>query len=99
MKLIKPDPREQAEREAVAGSYASQVLGNPLYKEFMIAARADLFSKLENTKFKNRDERDEIWRKLQTLKNFEHWFVTSMQTGKMGEQKLSMLDKAKKRLR
>ena len=97
MELV--NQRDQAEKDIEVGEWGRQVLNNPLYKEFMVAARADLFGKLESSKFKEHEERNEIWRKLQTLKKFEHYFVSAMQTGQMGEQALSRLDKLKAKLK
>lgn len=75
----------------------NQVLNNVEYQKAFIAIKAHLLSEFENTKFKQQEERDEVWRKLQSLNFIERQLTEVMQTGKIAEQTLT--DKIKTRFR
>lgn len=77
------------------GNQAQLILDNPLFVEALIMMRGELIAKFEQTKFRDKEERDEIWRKLQTVGWFESYLTRIMQTGKLAEQ--TMLQKAKTR--
>ena len=81
------------EDEVRRGNLASQVLSNPVYTEAMLVMRAELVDKFQKTRFKERDERDELWRKLQTLEGIESYINRVMTTGKLGNQTQSLLNK------
>ena len=53
--------------------------------------------KFEQTNFKQGEEREEIWRQIQTVKRFESYFKQVLETGKLGRQTLGLLDKFKQR--
>ena len=99
MKIVNLSPEDRALEEVRRGELGQQVLNNELFKEYMITARGDLLLAMENTKFKESEERDEIWRKLQTLNKLEQHFTRAMQTGIMGSQELSRLQKFKNLMR
>ena len=88
---------EKAHIEARRGDLARQVLESELYCEAMLAIRGELMHKFEKTKFKEVDEREEIWRRIQTVNWFETYFKQVMETGKLGRQTLGLLDKFKTR--
>lgn len=69
--------------ELVKAKEAEQVLSNPLYRQVMQDLRADLMTAFKATKFEQSDERDEIWRKLQTADWFEAKLERSLKTGKL----------------
>lgn len=75
---------EDAER----GIAARDILNNPIYREAFIAIRAQLFGQFEQTKFRQSDERDEAWRKLQAINFIEGYLSRVMQTGKLAEMTL-----------
>lgn len=79
------------EQESQRGALASQVLDNPVYREAFILMRADLMEKNSKTKFHQSAERDEIWRKMQTIENMEAYFKKVMVTGKLG--RASIMDR------
>ena len=85
---------EQQKRNAVL---AQQVLDNPMIKEFFLAYRADILDKFTGTKYKDTQERDELWRKMQTLDNFEKHFKHYVETGKLAEATLA--DKLKRQFK
>lgn len=88
---------EKAAAEIQRGELARQVLDNPIYQESLIAIRAELMHKFEQTKFSDSETREEIWRQIQTVKRFETYFQRVMETGKLGRQTLGLLDKFKHR--
>lgn len=89
--------QEKASKEMQRGEDARQILDSPLYQEALIAIRGELMHKFEQTKFKQGEEREEIWRQIQTVKRFESYFQQVLETGKLGRQTLGLLDKFKHR--
>ena len=83
-----------ARNELNRGVLAEQVLNNPIYQEAFIAFRAQLMEGFRGTKFKQNAERDEIWRKMQTVDFLEEYLQEVMETGKMAKESLSTLEKA-----
>jgi len=76
------------------GVRAKQVLDNEIYKEAFTALKASLYEGFCKTKFKDSDERDEIWRKQQAAEFIESFLQEVMETGRIAE--LSLAQKAKK---
>ena len=76
------------------GERAKQVLNNEIYKEAFTALRAELYDGFCKTKFKDSDERDEIWRKQQAVDFIENYLKEVMETGEIARQ--SLLQKTKK---
>lgn len=72
-----------AEQEKIRANEAQQLLDNRMLKEALTAIRADCFEKFQKTKFKENAERDELWRKLQTIDWFETHLTRIVTTGKM----------------
>ena len=82
--------REQAlQQEKSRGVRARQVLDNEIYKEAMTALKAELYQGFINTKFRDSDERDEIWRKQQAVEFVESYLQEVMETGKIAEATLA----------
>lgn len=76
------------------GERAKQVLENELYKEAFAKLREQLIQGFEQTNFKQSDERDEIWRKLQSANFVQDYLEEVMETGKIARETLAQ--KAKK---
>jgi hypothetical protein len=87
------------ENERSRGEMARQVIENPLFQEAFIAKKAKIMSDFEATKFRDQDVRDELWRKMQTLRDIEHYFTSILSTGKMANQEISRLQKMKNKLK
>lgn len=85
---MKTDNDMRLDEDVERGVHAHQVLNNPIYREAMVAIRAQLFSQFEQTKFRDHDERDEAWRKLQAINAIEGHLARVMQTGKLAERTL-----------
>ena len=73
----------------------NQVLNNVEYQKAFVMIKAHLLNEFEGTKFKQHEERDEVWRKLQSLTFIENQLIEVMQTGKIAE--LTLADKLKTR--
>jgi len=74
-----------AEQEKIRANSAQQLLDNPMFKEVFEILESDCMARLKSTKFKERDERDELWRKLQTLEQVKTIIKRYVTTGKMHE--------------
>ncbi len=77
------------QREKNRGVLARQVLDNEIYREAFGVLRAQLIDGFTQTKFKDSDERDEIWRKMQTVDYIEGHLKEVMETGKIAEATLA----------
>lgn len=98
-KLTKQQEVDKANTDIRRAAEAETVLNNPIFKESLDLIRAKLMTDFERTKFGQSDERDEVWRKMQTVNWFEEHFKQVLKTGKMAKQTLSLLDKAKNMIR
>lgn len=81
-------------QDMLRGAQAQEVLDNPIYQEAYTALRADLFEKFQSTKFRQHEERDEIWRKLQVVDFIENYMRKTMVDGKVAEK--TLMQKGKK---
>lgn len=70
------------------GVLAQQLIENPLYQEAYLAIRARLLDEFTKTKFKDGAERDEIWRKMQTIEEINQWFEAVIKNGEFAKQSL-----------
>ncbi|MBL4753783.1 MAG: hypothetical protein JKY52_09360 [Flavobacteriales bacterium] len=81
-------------QELVRGDQASAVLNNPIYQEAFVMIRARLMEEFQKTKFKENDERNEIWRKMQTVEWVDKHFKQVMQSGNVA--KATLVERGKK---
>ena len=79
----------QLKEEKQRGANAKMVLGNKEYQNAFLLIRAKMLSDLENTSFKESAERDEIWRKMQTLRWLEATLEQVISDGKLAEHSLA----------
>ena len=86
---------EQYIRDRSNGQLAQQVLENPEYVKVFIVLKAKILAEMENTTFKQHDERDELWRQMQTLRNMEKHFSSVISNGRIADQKITLLQRAK----
>lgn len=49
------------------GKDADQWLNHPVYRHVITLIKAELLQQFESTKYKDGDDREEIWRKVQSL--------------------------------
>ena len=88
--------KQQAANEINRAEMARQVTSNPLYQEAFTVYKAQLLDVFQKTNFKQSEERDEVWRKMQTVNHIEDYLAEAMETGVMAQHTLSMLDKGRK---
>lgn len=70
------------------GQDADQWLNHPLYRHVITMIKAELLEAFEKTKFKESDERDEIWRKLQSLNSITSRIERIVRDGHSAERTL-----------
>ncbi len=87
---------DKAQAEITRGNEAQLIVNNPIYREAMVAIRADLFEKFGKTKTKDVDDREAIYNQLQSFDRFQTYLESVMNTGKIGTQTLSLLERSKK---
>ena len=95
-KLNLIDQRNKAHNDINRAERARQVMDDPLLKEAFIAISGDLFNKFCKSKFKEAEEREEIYREMKNLHKIEGYLQSVMTDGKLGQETLNMLDRAKK---
>jgi hypothetical protein len=49
------------------GAEAERWLNHPLYRQAIVEIKAELFNRFEKSKYKEADDREEVWRKIQSL--------------------------------
>jgi len=69
--------------EISRGNEAQSVLNNAIYQEAIVIMRAKLIEAFESTKFDEHLERDEIWRKMQTVDWLRRQMESVMKTGQL----------------
>jgi len=74
--------------EVNRGKQAEEVLNNPVYQEAFLIIRARLMQEFEKTKFGQSDERDEVWRKMQTVGWIEKHLNQVVTSGRISEQSI-----------
>lgn len=77
--------------EQERGRSAAELLANPLLIEAFEVCRDAYMSALENTGFKQSAEREELWRRLQTLKKVREHLETVATTGRLAKEQLKEL--------
>lgn len=81
--------------ELSKASQASDLLNNELVQEFLTKIRKNLHDKIEFSKADDKEGREEAWRLLKVLNEFERHFISIIETGKMAEKQLSMQEKVR----
>lgn len=81
--------------EMSRASQAQDVLNNELVQEFLTKIRKNLHDKIEFSQATDKEGREEAWRMLKVVGEFERHFVTIVETGKLAEKQLSMTEKVR----
>ena len=87
--MTEKDQLDQLNEESKLGQMGLQVLNNHVFKQAMIARRAQLFDVFSKTTKDQGDIREEAWRTMQNLKVLEQYFEDVLNTGKMADMKLN----------
>lgn len=75
---------------------ARELLENPLYQEAITAMQAAMFSQFQDAKLEDKDQRHELWQRMQLMKQFQGKFESIVKQGRKAQQTLTLLEKAKK---
>lgn len=94
--MIERDQRNKAHKEINRADLARQVLESSVYRESLSIMKAELYAKFGRTEYNSEEERAEIWRQFQTLEKFEKNFENLMVNGRVAQETLNLLDRAKK---
>jgi len=76
------------QNEVNRGEQAESILENPIYQEAFLIIRARLMEEFQKTKFTQSDERDEVWRKMQSVDWMEKHFQQVITSGRISEQSI-----------
>lgn len=87
---------QQASEDIKRAELARQVLNNPIFQESFSLFREACMTRFAKTKFEESKEREEIWRKLQTLDFVENNLRSLIETGEFARETISFLERAKK---
>lgn len=80
------------------GLRAQHVMDNPLVKEALDTIRNHITTEWQNSKAKDKEGREEAWKMLKVVNEFERFFVNIMATGKMASQEISRLEQMKQKV-
>ncbi len=84
-------------KEIIAtGKDADSWLNHAQYRHAITLVKAELLSQFEKTKYKESDDREEIWRKLQALNGIVSRIERLVRDGKTAEK--SLLEKIKEKI-
>lgn len=84
---------EDLAHDVELGAEANSLLSNELFKMAFISIKADLVNGFEDTSSDQSSERDEIWRKLQSLNWLQDKLTNWVQSGKMSAKELEVRSK------
>ncbi len=79
---------EKLKGKVAEGLNADAILNNPLTQKALTNIRANLYRQFRKTKFKQQEERDEIWRKEQAVNWFESVFEKTVRDGEIARKTL-----------
>jgi hypothetical protein len=79
---------EDLKSKVAEGFNAEEFISNQRYQKAKTLIRADLFRQFTKTKYKDSDERDEIWRKLQSLEWMENNLEKAIRDGEIARNTL-----------
>jgi hypothetical protein len=78
---------------------AKSIIENPLVIEAIELIRANVTSKWEASKSSDKEGREQAWMMLKAVNEFQRFFEHALQTGKVAEHELSLLEKAQLKVR
>lgn len=85
--------------EVSRGQEAKDILEKPLIQEFLTTIRDNLRNEFENSKALDKEGREEVWRMLKVVNEFERHFISIITTGEMAKQQLNLLERTKEKIR
>ena len=89
---------EKGLREVIAaGKDADAWLNHPQFKHVIMLMKAELIGQFEKTSFKDKEEREEIWRKIQAINGLKNRMERIIRDG--DKANMSLLDKIKQKVK
>lgn len=85
-------------KELHRGEQAKRIIEDPMVREALDLIRDNLIGAWKKSKVADKEVREEAYRMLHALEEFERYFLTVMQTGKLAEHQLSTIEKAKQKV-
>lgn len=80
---------EEKLKEIIArGKNADEWLNHPEFRHVVTLIKAQLVGEFEKTKFKDSDEREEIWRKLQSINAIQSMMKRTIRDARKAEETL-----------
>lgn len=87
--------RKQTER----ADHAKRVMEDEIVVEALNVIRSNLHAIWESSKHEEEKQREEAWKMLKVVNEFERYFLKVMEDGKIAQAELSLLDKAKQKVK
>lgn len=84
------------EMEARRGERARQLLKDPLISEALNSMRENVFTNIRTSHYKDIDDREDLYKMLKVIDQFEGQFNKLIRDGKVARSKLAELKKAVK---
>jgi hypothetical protein len=81
--------------ESIRGNEAKAILNNPLFIESFELVEKSFMKELTSTNYKDVETREELYRRIQVLNDVKNTLVKALTSGKVAEEKLSHLQRAK----
>lgn len=78
----------QLKKQIAAGKDADAWLNHPAFRQVITMMKAEYVGQFEATKFKDKEEREEIWRKLQALNGITNRMERIIRDAKNAEKTL-----------
>ena len=79
--------------------HAKRVMEDEIVVEALTLIRSNLHAIWESSRVEDKEPREEAYRMMKVLNEFERYFLKVMEDGKIAEKELSLLDKAKEKLK
>lgn len=91
------DKAEHLTQEVVKEQESKLILGG--VKQLFMQYRSNLFGELQASNWRQTKKREEIYRQLKSIDTVEAILLTSIQTGKMARNQLSLMQRATQKAR
>jgi hypothetical protein len=78
---------------------ARRIIENPLVMEALSLIRSNLHSKWEASSYEESTGREEAYRMLKVANEFERYFHQALESGKIAEKELSLMEKVKQKFK
>lgn len=80
-------------------SRAKQLMEDEMVVEALTTIRSNLHSIWESSKHEEERQREEAWKMLKIMNEFERFFLKVMEDGKIAQKELSTLEKMKEKVK